>query len=95
MPPCFPIPQRAGINTQLLCHPPLGQAELSAGCDEAFRERGGRRQRVVTKEPDDGRHVANKRGGCVAFPIRNRRSLYADLLRNLLLQEFQVYAAGP
>src|SRR6202021_1190417 len=49
---------------------------------------------MVTKEPDDGRHVSNDRGECVAFPVRNRGSADTDLLSNLLLEEFQVQTAG-
>ena len=37
--------------------------------------------------------VANDRGGCVAFPVRNRGSVDTNLLRDLLLEEFQVQSA--
>jgi hypothetical protein len=32
--------------------------------------------------------------GCVAFPVRNRRFVYADLFSNVLLKEFEAEAAG-
>jgi len=94
MPPIFPILQRPRIDSQPLCHLPLGQASFAAGCDETFRKRAAGRHRIVAKEPDDGRHIANERGGCVAFPARNGGSTDADLLRNPSLKEFQVQAAG-
>ena len=94
MPPLFPIPQRAGINTQPLRHAPPGQAELSAGCGEAFGKRSGWRQRIVAKKPDDCRHVASDGSGCVAFPVRNRGSVDIDLFRNLLLEAFEAQTAS-
>jgi len=90
----LPIPHRAGIDSQSLCHLPLRKAEFSAGRDEAFRERTGRRSRIVAEEPNDGRHVADNGRGCVAFPVRNRSCVDLYLLGNLLLKEFQVQTAG-
>ena len=61
---------------------------------EPFRKRAGQRQRVVAQELDDSRHVANGRGGCVAFPVGNSRSVHTDALANVLLEELEVKAAS-
>jgi hypothetical protein len=94
MPPIFPVPQRARIDSQSLRRLPLGQAEPPAGRAEALRQRISRRERVVAKKLNDGRKVANKGGGCVAFPARNRCAVDTDLLRNLSLEQPEVQATG-
>jgi hypothetical protein len=93
MPPGFPAHQRRRINAQLLSHLPLRQAEPPARGGKAFRECKGWRQRIVTQELDDGWDIADSRGGCVAFPVRNCGSVNADLVGNLPLEKFEVEAA--
>ena len=39
---------------------------------------------------NDGRHVADDRVGCVAFPVRNLGCIDTDLLRNLPSEQFEV-----
>jgi hypothetical protein len=90
----LPVPQRAWIDSQSLRHLSLGQAEFSAGREKALGKRTGLRERVISKEPDDGRHVANDRGGFIAFPVCDRGSVDTNLIRNLPLKEFQVQTAG-
>jgi hypothetical protein len=50
----------------------------------------GRNQKL-----DDCRHVADGRSGCIAFPIRNRRSVHPDVVANLPLEEFHVQTTLP
>lgn len=54
----------------------------------------GGRQGVISKEPDDGWHVANDGDGFVAFPVRDRGSADTDLLRKLPLNQSEVQATG-
>jgi hypothetical protein len=41
---------------------------------------------------NNSRRVTDFGDGCVAFPTGNRRLMNADLVGNLLLEEFEVYA---
>ena len=94
MPPIFPIPQSTRIDTQPFRHFPLGQSELPARRAKPFGQRFSGSEGVVAEEPDDGRHAADDRGGCVAFPVRDGGSGNADLVANLPLEEFEVEATG-
>ena len=94
MPSGFPIIHRSRIDTQLRGHLPLRQAEHPACGGKALREGGSGRQRVIPQELNDGRHVADLRDGCVAFPAGNGLFVNPDLVGNLLLEEIEVQAVG-
>ena len=82
---------RGRVNTQLLGHLSLRQAEHSTRGGKALgKGNGGRQQRVVTQEPDDGRNEADGWGGCVALPTGDRHFVNADLVGYLLLEEVEV-----
>jgi hypothetical protein len=91
--PGFPTLERARIDAQPLGHLPPRQAEHPAGSGKAFREGDGERQGVVSRELENGRDAADGWHGCVAFPVANRSFVNANLVRNLLLEEFEVQTA--
>jgi hypothetical protein len=53
-----------------------------------FRDKFGRR--VIPEEADDFGNVKDERRGVVAFPVADGHGVYADLVRNLLLEESKV-----
>jgi len=94
MPPGFPTLQRARIDPELCCHPPLREPEGSACGGEAIRECVSGGLWVVTQEFNDGRNVTDRSGGCVAFPVGNRDFVDPNLLSNLPLEEIEVESAA-
>jgi hypothetical protein len=90
----FPALYFTRIDAQALGHLPLRQAEPSTRGGKALRDGDGGRLWVVPQELDDGREVADGWTGCVAFPVGDRGFINADLIGNLLLEEFEVEAVG-
>ena len=81
MPPSFPALESPRINTQPYGHLSLRQTERPACGSKAIGKRVAGGLRVVPEKLDDGGNVSDRWTGCVAFPVRNRGRVNADLLR--------------
>ena len=92
VPPSFPAHQCRRIDAQLLGHLPLRKTKHFSHTDKPVRKCLSLRNRVVSKEVQDGRNEVNLRRGCVAFPAGNGLFVNPDLVGNLLLEEVQVEA---
>jgi len=94
VPPGFPVLDSVRIDAEPLRQLPLRQTLRPASRDQPFGECCGQRRGIVAEEPDDRRHVMDRRLGCVAFPVRNGQRTHPNQLGNLRLKEAKVQPAG-
>jgi len=94
--PALPLGQRSLVHAQLPREYLLPQPEQCSAANQSvpYAARWWR-QRVVTQETDDGRHVLQGRLRAVRFSIRYGRPVHAELLRHLPLAQFQGQPPQP